>query len=234
MFITGAPITENKGINMNDAEGIYVTELRKLTTPRAAAIAGFLFSILFTTSLLLLRTAIPESFTAGTEWVDTGSERISIALVLMPFAGIAFLWFIGVVRDQIGELEDKFFSTVFFGSGLLFLAMVFISMAIAGGIIAAYQINTGEILDSRIIYFARAVMLQLSNVYALRMAGVFMISLGTIWWRTGLMPRWLIVITYLIALILLIVINLSLWVTLLFPAWVFVIDLYVLYNNQRR
>ena len=57
----------------------------------------------------------------------------------MPFAGIAFLWFIGVVRDRLGRLEDQFFSTVFFGSGLLFLAMVFVSMAIAGGMVAGYH-----------------------------------------------------------------------------------------------
>ena len=40
---------------------------------------------------------------------------------LIPFAGIAFLWFIGVLRDRLGEQEDRFFATVFFGSGLLFL-----------------------------------------------------------------------------------------------------------------
>ena len=48
-----------------------------------------------------------------------------MGLYLVPFAGIAFLWFIGVVRDRIGEREDKFFATVFFGSGLLFVAMLF-------------------------------------------------------------------------------------------------------------
>jgi hypothetical protein len=77
-------------------------------------------------------------------------------------------------------------------------------------------------------------MIQLSSVYALRMASVFMISLGTIWWRTGLMPRWLAVITYLLALTLLLVINLNLWVALIFPAWVLLIDIYILYNNQRK
>ena len=45
---------------------------------------------------------------------------------LVPFAGIAFLWFIGVVREQLGNVEDRLFSTVFLGSGLLFLAMLFI------------------------------------------------------------------------------------------------------------
>jgi hypothetical protein len=43
----------------------------------------------------------------------------------VPFAGIAFLWFIGVVRERLGEIEDRLFSTVFLRSGLLFLAMLF-------------------------------------------------------------------------------------------------------------
>ena len=38
--------------------------------------------------------------------------------MLMPFAGIAFLWFIGVVRDGFGRYEDKFFASVFLGSGI--------------------------------------------------------------------------------------------------------------------
>ena len=152
----------------------------------------------------------------------------------MPFAGIAFLWFMGVVRDRLGTLEDQFFSTVFFGSGLLFLAMVFVAMAIAGGILASSSSLSAVPIQSEVIYFGQAVMLQISNVYALRMAGVFMISLGTIWLRTGLMPRWLAAITYMLALTLLLIINLSLWVTLVFPAWVLVVDVYIMMKNRQR
>jgi hypothetical protein len=43
------------------------------------------------------------------------------ARTLMPFAGISFLWFIGVVRDGLGRYEDKFFSSAFICSGVLFL-----------------------------------------------------------------------------------------------------------------
>jgi len=209
-------------------------DYRRLTTPRAAAVAGILFSLLFTTCLILLRTAIPADPYSGTDWIEQGTQRITIALELIPFAGIAFLWFIGVVRDRLGRYEDQFFSTVFFGSGLLFLAMVFISMAIAGGMVAGYRLNPRITLDSRVIYFTRALMIELSNVYALRMAGVFMLSLGTIWWRTGLMPRWLVILTYLLAVSLLFIINLSLWVTLIFPAWVLIISVETLVLNMKR
>ena len=55
----------------------------------------------------------------------------------MPFAGICFLWFIGVVRDGFGRYEDRFFASVFLGSGLLFLAMVFAASAVGAALVAS-------------------------------------------------------------------------------------------------
>jgi hypothetical protein len=209
-------------------------EHRRLTTPRAAAIAGILFGLLFAVILALMRGAIPADITADTSWVETGAWRINLALILMPFAGIAYLWFIGVVRDRLGDFEDRFFSLVFYGSSLLFLAMVFVSMAIAGGILATYSLIDGETPDYSVIYFGRALMLHISNVYALRMAGVTMISLATIWLRTSVMPRWLAVVTYSLALVLLVVVNYSPWITIIFLAWVFMISLFILWMQFKH
>src|SRR6266571_1002842 len=114
---------------------------------------------------------------------------VTLALTLVPFAGIAFLWFMGVVRDRLGKLEDQFFSTVFFGSGLLFLAMMFATAAIAGGILTSYALEPDTLTKSGVLVFGRAVMYTITKVYAIRMAGVFMIALATIWIRTRVMPR---------------------------------------------
>src|SRR6478735_4612724 len=109
---------------------------RAITTPRSAAFAGVVFAVLFGTSMVLLRLSIPESPLMQTALSDSARTRLGAALGLMPIAGIAFLWFVGVVRDRVGDLEDRFFSTVYLGSGLLFLAMLFVSMALVGGILA--------------------------------------------------------------------------------------------------
>lgn len=209
------------------------TNIERLKAPRAAAIAGILFALLFAASISLIRLNIPADFSGEASWIKSGYRPLQIALVLMPFAVIAFLWFVAVIRDRLGEQEDQFFATVFFGSSLLFLAMVCVSMAIAGGILVVANSATEEGMSQDAITFGRAVMLQISNVYALRMAAVFMISIGTIWLRTRLMPRWLTLATYVLALLLLVVVSRNLWVVLVFPAWVFTISVFILTMNAR-
>ena len=208
---------------------------RALNSPRAAALAGVLFALLFGTALVLLRLSIPDGLEATTDWLDEGATtRITVGLALIPFAGIAFLWFLGVIRDRFKESEDQLFSSVFMGSGLLFLAMVFISAALAGGIVVSVPLVTDESSRVEVANFGRAVMLQVSNIYALRMAGVLLISLATMWLRTGVLPRWLAITTYVVAAVLLVVTSVSLWVTLIFPAWVLGVSILILYNNYRR
>ena len=205
---------------------------RRLTTPRAAAVAGLLFAVLFGTALVLLRTAIPRDTTDPIDDLEQSVVQLRAAAVLMPIAGITFLWFVGVVRDRLGQLEDRFFSSVMFGSGLLFLAMIFVATAFAGGLLAVAR-GPVDPFERTIIGFGQEVMVQISGVYALRMAGVFMISLGTIWLRTGLMPRWVVIGTYLPAAILLFVASVTVWVTLLFPAWVGAISIVILVATFR-
>ena len=204
-----------------------------LRTPRAGAIAGILFAVLQITSLILIHVSIPADSFIHADWLAEGSDDIGLALGLLPFAGIAFLWFMGVLRDRLGHLEDQFFSTLFFGSGLLYLAMTFATAAIAGGLITLYDVNPDLVISSGFISYGRAMIYKFDNVYAIRMSGMFMIVLGTIWVRKGLMPRWLAISTYLIALALLIGISLYPWITLFFPAWVFVISAYILVLNYR-
>jgi hypothetical protein len=216
---------------MTDTPVLNMTR-RKLRTPRAAAIAGILFALLYGTTLVLIRLSIPvEQTVSGAVWLEGNPKTVSLALNLIPYSGIAFLWFIGVIRDRLGNLEDRFFGTVFLGSGLLFLALTFVSAAVAGGLLSSYAVDATNILDYGTYTFSRAVIYQIINIYALRMEGVFMISLSTIWLRTGLMERGWSYLTYTLALILLLSVSLSGWLAVIFPVWVFVISVYFLIQN---
>src|SRR5579872_4894692 len=167
-----------------------------LRTPNAAAIAGLLFSVLLLVAFALLRVSVPLDPKEPGSWLHTHSAFVAVALNLIPFAGIAFLWFIGVLRDRLGAMEDRFFATVFLGSGLLFLAALFFAAAAVGGILIAFETAPQELIDSATFHFARAAVYAAMNVYVIKMASVFMITTSTIIWRTGIAPRWLAVLGY--------------------------------------
>jgi hypothetical protein len=202
-----------------------------LKAPRAGAIAGILFSILFIISFALIRLSVPDSPRDPGTWLSHSTKSIGLALDLLPFAGIAFLWFMGVLRDRMGAREDRFLATVFLGSGLLFLAITFASSAVTGGLMMAYEAIPGKLMDSGTYAFARTLAYQLVNVYALRMAGVFMFSTCTLAIRIGTFPRWIAFLGYALALFLLLSIGRFGWAPLVFPLWTLMISVYVLFAN---
>jgi len=205
-----------------------------LRTPKAAAIAGMLFSFLLMAAFSLLRISVPADPQEPGSWLRTNSSTIALAINLVPFAGIAFLWFIGVLRDRLGQLEDRFFATVFFGSGLLFLGMLFTAAATIGAILMAFATQPEELVNSATFHFARATVYNLVNIYMIKMAAVFMITASTLALTTGFAPRWLAIFGYILALLLLIGSYYISWSFVVFPVWVFLISFYILRDNLRR
>ena len=168
-------------------------------------------------------------------WVDDPDRRtaVSLSLQLLPFAGIAFLWFIGVLRDRIGSGEDRFFATVFLGSGLLFIAMFFASGAMAAGLVTtAAEASVGRL--GNLWPFGRRSTASLASVYGLRMAAVFTMSATTLATRLQVVPRWLAVLGYATAVVLLFGVGLLPWLELVFPAWVFALSVHLLVVTFRR
>lgn len=206
-----------------------------LKTPKAAAIAGIVFSALLITILWLIRHSVPDDPLDTGAWIATESRTVALALNLVPFAGVAFLWFIGVLRDRLGQREDRFFATVFFGSALLFLAMLFAAAAVAGAfILVASSAEPNELINSATFRFARATAYITTNVYAIKMAGVFMISTSTVVIYTGIAPRWIAVLGYVLACILLIGSYYISWSFAVLPLWVFLVSIHILIDDLGR
>jgi hypothetical protein len=206
----------------------------RLRAPRAAAVAGIVFSLLFIVVLVLIRVSVPADPLDAAEWLPYNWKTVSLALQLVPFAGIAFLWFIAVLCDRIGADEDRFFATVFVGSGLLFLAMLFASSAVAGAMITLFGASPERLMDSGIYAFGRRLTYNIMNVYAMKMAGVFMISTCTAAIRTGIIPRWMVMLGYGLALLLLFGHEYLPWMPLVFPLWVLLISVHILLENLKQ
>ncbi|MEM5341398.1 hypothetical protein [Paraburkholderia azotifigens] len=190
--------------------------------------------MLLITSLLLLRQSVPDRPSEAGDWLRERSGVVYIAVNLVPFAGIAFLWFVGVLRDRLGDREDRFLTTVFLGSGLLFLATLFVAAAFVGGIVAAYSVQSESLPGSATFTVARALAYETMNVYAVRMAAVFTIATSTLALRTGFVSRWIALVGYAAALALLFAGRRIDWIVLAFPVWVLLLSLHILLDNFRH
>ena len=80
-----------------------ITRAIERRAPRSAGLAGIVFSLLFVAAVALAGTRPPDGLTEAEllEWFEQSAKVpwTIAALYLLPFAGIAFLWFMGVVRD---------------------------------------------------------------------------------------------------------------------------------------
>jgi hypothetical protein len=202
-----------------------------LRTPRAAAIAGIVFSVLLISAFWLLHLSVPDNPLDVGEWIDVSRRRVTLALNLVPIAGVAFMWFLGVLRDRLGAKEDKFFATVFLGSGLMFLGMMFVAAAAGGGLIRAYAVSPITPSQSSAFLFARAFAYDVMRIYALKMAAVFMITTSTLAVRTRFAARWIGWLGYPLAALILLGSSYLDWSLAIFPAWVLLISTHILIDN---
>jgi hypothetical protein len=139
-----------------------------------------------------------------------------------------------VLRNRIGSLEDRFFATVFLGSGLLFVALLFVCTAVTGAILETFAVD-GRLPDqSETFAFGRRLSHALMNTFAIKMAAVFIFVTSSIGLRTAIMPRWLGFAGFALGLVLLLVITDFAWIALLFPLWVLLVSVYILVTDLRK
>ncbi|WP_327134967.1 hypothetical protein OG311_34675 [Streptomyces sp. NBC_01343] len=200
------------------------TRQQALSTPKAAGLAGVVFAVLLATAMVLARIALPEGGGGENLTVAQGERgALQTATELVPFAGIAFLWFMGALREHTGEAEDRFIATVFLGSGLVFVACLFGAVAAAGTVLDAED-PTG---------FGRHFAYTLLTTYGMRMAAVFVLATSTLGRKLRVLPRPLVAIGTVTGLLLLVVGSSVPYCELVFPAWALLISLYILRTARR-
>ena len=199
---------------------------RQLRAPWAASIAGLMFSAMFTAALLLVRSQA--------DLTKPSTTMVIAGFYLAPFAGIMFLWFVAVIRDQIGEREDRFFATVFFGSGLLFVSILFVTAAVVSTPTTLVEFLGGAEPPQESLQLLRAFGYTLLFAFATRAAAVFMLATAAIGIKSGVFPRWFGLVGYLLGAILLVAVSFYDAFILVLPAWVAVVSLFILRRERSR
>jgi MFS family permease len=207
-----------------------IKETSKLTrenlrAPRVAAAAGILFSGLLIAVYWLMRRSVPADPLEPGAWLQGGTGDVALALNLVPFAGVAFLWFVGFLRDRLGAREDRFFATIFLGSAVLLLAMLFAAAAVIGAVVLAFHAAPELLINSATFHFGRGLAFGMVNIYLVKTAAVFMITTSTIALYTGLTTRWLAYGGYAVAAVLLIGSYYIDWSLVVFPFWVLLVSI---------
>jgi hypothetical protein len=208
---------------------------RELRAPGAAGVAGLVFAALFVTGVVLLyrQPARGASDAEISAWFHGNAKTVGlVGLYVVPFAGIAFLWFVAAVRARIGAYEDRFFATVFMGSGILFVALLYAAAAAAGASLAAVKFQGAPPPTGGIVAFSRGLAYSFLYIYGVRAAAVFMIVSSTIGLRTRTLPRWLVVAGYTIALVLLFSVSFFKGFVLVFPVWVALVSVELLRRGR--
>ncbi|MEE1754595.1 hypothetical protein [Streptomyces sp. SP18CS02] len=190
----------------------------RLQTPRAAGLAGAVFAVLLAAAIVLMRVAVPEGDAADAAVPSDRRWAVRLALEIVPFAGIFFLWFMGALRAHVGDAEDRFIATVFLGSGLVFVATLFAAAAAAGTVLD----------ESSPSDFGRHYAYTLLTTYALRVAAVFIFTISTMGHRLGVFPRPLAVLGYVAGLVLLVVGSGVPWSELVMPVWALIVSAHII------
>ena len=209
---------------------------KKVRSIEAASIAGIAYAVLAFIALTLL-TRLPSLSLSSEEiaaWYEDAANRapVVIGLNLAAISSVAFLWFIAVIRRRVGDREDRFFATVFLGSGILYVGM----WLVAATLLAAAAVAPDLFADAAVDKASHTLMAGTAGGLLLvagpRVQAVFVLTTSTLILRTGVMPRWLAYFGYVMGLALFITPLIIQPIGLGFPAWVFIVSVTILFSRS--
>jgi hypothetical protein len=203
---------------------------RRLASVEAAAIAGIICAVGWSVGLGIL-LATPVAGASDAEIVrfydgpDVGRDAI-VALQVMVFATIAFMWFVGVVRSRLGEREPRLVGTVFLGGAIILAGLMLVGAAVLAA--PSVLVEAGGTADPGAASMSRALAVTLLSVFTPRVATLVMFSTAALARGTRALPRWLIVLTYVVGIFEFVNVTVSTPAVYVFPAWIALVSVVLL------
>ncbi len=225
----------DEGTSKNPGTGMPASRRAAILTARLGVIQATLLLVSF-----WLLTRVPGPRSPDAEFVDfyeSDKRRlvVLVGLYLLPFAGIAFLWFAVALRMWLSRSlgsEDALLSNVQLVSAIVFITL-FLAGAAASTVLAVsvefadYPVDPGA--ARQFPQFGSALVL----VFGMRMAAMFVFTTSSIARRHGLLPRWFIWAGYLVGLFLLLSATLNRLLVLVFPVWILILSVILLLKARR-
>lgn len=211
--------------------------VRRRWSIESAALAGIIYAVGASVAILFVidfpSPDLPEAELQAWFADDWNRWRLLAGLNLGTIAAIAFLWFVGVLRNRIGDREDRFFGTVFYGSAIIHTALWVISLAALAAIPAAVELfDTTAWIDPGAVGSTGGTAAALLFIVGPKIQALFVLSTSTIFLRTSVAPRWLALVGYAFGLALFVVPLVAEPVGIGFPLWVFVASIAVLATSR--
>jgi hypothetical protein len=199
---------------------------------RWSALAGVLFVALFLVGFAVMGNTGDTPSEVRDWYAEEGNQtRAFAAWLLLIAAGLAFLSFLGTLRDMLARAETGpgTLSGLVFGPGIAFtgLLVTAASLAVAPAALAddadfRLDANTAQMLT-------RAAFLTLAA--AVMIASILVLSASTAALRTGILPGWLGWIGLVVAVAMLF--SFLYFPILVFVAWVLVVSLVMVISAWR-
>lgn len=169
-------------------------------------------------------------------WYGDPDNRATVELGLSfgTLSMVAFLWFIAVIRRRLAEREDKFYATVFLGSGIVFVILATTAAVCAAAPTLVVHFGGEESLDDSTVALAHGLWFGLWGIAASRFAGVFMMVTSTLGLRFGALPAWLARVGQVLGLLLVITGAFAGPLDFLFPAWLALVSITLLFSRGDR
>jgi hypothetical protein len=213
------------------------TIVRRRTSVESASIAGIVYAVAASVTLLIvLDYPQPDLPDAELEawFADDGNRwRLLAGLNLGTVAAVAFLWFVGVLRNRIGDREDRFFGTVFYGSAIIYASFWIIALAALASIPAGIELFGVDVrADSGSVGAIGGFAAALLFIAGPKIQALFVMSTSTIFLRTSTAPKWLAFVGYAFGIVLFLVPVVARPIGVGFPIWVFVASITVLVTKR--
>jgi hypothetical protein len=206
---------------------------------RLSSISGILFAALFVVALVLVHTTptLSASDAEITAYYAGGSTLLAtVGLYLIPFAGITFLWHAHCTRLLI-ETRTAAPSAIPYGlqlvSGVLFVVLLFAGTASAGSVALLKDLTSAPLPSADFVRGMLAVGYGMVFVYALRGAGMYALTTTNLLRQAGIMPKWVGLMSYLLAAFLLLSTVMHPAAMLIFPTWVVIAGLVIFIRAGR-